>query len=57
MAFDGAVRHVPGSNPGLKFPTPPAGGVGNFFIAPVGREGDTSYRVAKRIKALYAALW
>ena len=25
--LDGAVRHVPGLNPGLKVPTPPVGGV------------------------------
>ena len=25
--LDGAVRHVPGLNPGLKIPTPPVGGV------------------------------
>ena len=25
--LDGAVRHVPGLNPGLKVPTPPLGGV------------------------------
>ena len=30
--LDGAVRHVPGLNPGLKVPTPPVGGVQAVFF-------------------------